>query len=52
LLQEQWSEGKNDPPEFDSDNNVVRVRSDYDFKNASSTTDSKESTPSKETPKK
>ena len=32
IKKEDWPEGKNDPTEFDSDNNVVRVRSDYDYK--------------------
>ena len=32
VKKEDWPEGKNDPTEFDSDDNVVRIRSDYDYK--------------------
>jgi len=32
IPKEKWQEGKNDPTEFSADENVVRVRSDYDYK--------------------
>ena len=31
IPKEKWAEGKKDPTEFDGDNSVVRVRSDYDY---------------------
>ena len=32
IKKEDWPEGKNDPTEFSSDEDIVRVREDYDYK--------------------